>query len=847
LADINEEKSQTKDSKYYLDKLEGAYNREQVWLNKARDYHRRYINSRDSGRLPVQTVGINQHGRYNIFYSNTEVLKSAILPNIPSLLIEKRFATGQLPDEVRKRFFSTVSDVMQKAVAYNVEGESVRKEIDRFKYDYLITGRGVLWCSFTADVKGDKPKGERVVIEHVNFDDFRMTPCKRWSEVWWVARRRTYTKDSLTKRFGDKAKDVEFTYKERDLLENSPNVDIENQAEVWEIWDKETKKVHFVTTGYEEEFLDTKDDPYGLDGFFPTPEPLRSIPSNLDLVPVPELDLYIRECEDLAVCSLRIARLIRSIRARAFYPAQFGDIMAGLNKANDSEYIGVDLTPEINEFKGMENIIYYDPIEVKQKVSTGLYQQQKNLIDNIYEITGISDVMRNAPHPNETATATIQKSKFGTLRIQGRQDALNGYIKEIYGITSEIISSLSTAETLSEITGLDLPFEDEIAPMQRSAEKLMAYIDELEAAEAQAKMEGKAAEKQQPGMPGQQQQPPMPGMPPGMPSGMPPDPQKQAMMQAKAINPKMAMQNIQNQKLQQKQQEMLTPFADKFEAQAMGLSDDPVTSLQRIIAKIQQPTWESVSDFLRNNKLRGYVLKVETDFDLWQDQKDVQQSRTEMLNVVSQSMQQMAPVVGASVENAEIYYTLLTSLVDVFHLPSVQKNKLEDLFSQIVEKIKKNLQEAAQKPPQPEPTLILAQAEMAKAQAEIQSVQQKGMAIQMDMNLEQMKMQADQQQAQVDMQIRQMELEVKKQELQIEAQKAQVDVQTRQGDLGLKGQKITGDLQAKFRDLDIKQQKVHNESRKLIHEKQKSRRSDFINAASGLIKTEPKGTGTQGV
>jgi hypothetical protein len=91
-----------------------------------------------------------------------------------------------------------------------------------------------------------------------------------------------------------------------------------------------------------------------------------------------------------------------------------------------------------------------------------LYQQRVMLVQTIYEVTGISDVVRGASDPNETATAQRIKGQFGSLRIQKRQRRINTFIRDLYRIKAEIIAEHFEREKLEEMSGIDLPTEMQV-------------------------------------------------------------------------------------------------------------------------------------------------------------------------------------------------------------------------------------------------------------------------------------------------------------------------------------------------------------------------------------------------
>ena len=63
-------------------------------------------------------------------------------------------------------------------------------------------------------------------------------------------------------------------------------------------------------------------------------------------------------------------------------------------------------------------VIGVDDNETAAAVLNFLYQQREQSKQAIYEITGISDIVRGASHSSETATAQQIKTEWGSLRIK---------------------------------------------------------------------------------------------------------------------------------------------------------------------------------------------------------------------------------------------------------------------------------------------------------------------------------------------------------------------------------------------------------------------------------------------
>jgi hypothetical protein len=70
----------------------------------------------------------------------------------------------------------------------------------------------------------------------------------------------------------------------------------------FEGWDKTKKEAVWFSKSLKD-FIDRKDDPLGLEGFFPCPRPVYATLTNDKLVPVPDYTLYQDQANDLDTLS----------------------------------------------------------------------------------------------------------------------------------------------------------------------------------------------------------------------------------------------------------------------------------------------------------------------------------------------------------------------------------------------------------------------------------------------------------------------------------------------------------------------------------------------------------------
>jgi hypothetical protein len=188
---------------------------------------------------------------------------------------------------------------------------------------------------------------------------------------------------------------------------------------VWEIWDRDSKKVLFICQDYHDRVLKSEDDPLQLTKFFPTPKPLQAIEQTSSLVPVTPLRVYKDLVNELNEITKRITKLIKTLRPRGMYGGNALDVQA-VGNADDGELVpATDVMAFLNN-GGLEKAIHWYPLDPTTKAIQTLYEQRAAIEQTIYQVTGIADIQRGSTDPNETLGAQQLKAQWGSLRIQRR-------------------------------------------------------------------------------------------------------------------------------------------------------------------------------------------------------------------------------------------------------------------------------------------------------------------------------------------------------------------------------------------------------------------------------------------
>jgi hypothetical protein len=453
-----------------------------------------------------------------LLYANIEVLKPTIYARPPVPVCKTRFSD-------RKPVNRTASEVIERCLMVSFDAERIHDTMLHIRDDVTLFGRGVMWMRYKTEggmaemvpnskqddqgaEGGDEDEAEEgygegaddffeyVCYDHVNRADFLHEPVRTWSEVGWVARRSWLTREQGMRRFGDSWREIQYVEAENDTAEEYK---VEKKAEVWELWHKGQETVVWVHKG-SKELLDRRDPWLSLDGFYPCPKPAYSVCEPESLIPVPDYLFYRDQLEEVNTLTARISALSDALRMKGFYSAGGEDIGTALEKAfqsQDDNAVMIPVPTVAALGQGMQNAILFMPLMEIANTVSALVALRKQLIEDIYQISGISDIMRGETKASETATAQNIKAQFGSVRVRSRQEEMVRVADDAMKIAGEIIAENFQPQTIMQMCQMD-----KLVPG--------ALIQQHEALKAQqAQMAQQMQMAQQSGQPPQ----PMPQMP----------------------------------------------------------------------------------------------------------------------------------------------------------------------------------------------------------------------------------------------------------------------------------------------------------------------------------------------
>lgn len=202
--------------------------------------------------------------------------------------------------------------------------------------------------------------------------------------------------------------------------------------------------------------LDKREDPLGLEEFFPCPEPIYSTLTNESLVPVPDFTLYQDQANELDVLTDRIKGLIDALKVRGFYDAANPDLNRLFTEGDNNTLIPVKNYAAFAEKGGLQGAVTFVDLAPIAAALNMAYQAMGQVKQQIYDITGISDIIRGASVASETATAQQIKGQYATLRLKTYQDEVARFASQILRIKAQIICQQFQPETIIKIGGAEL-------------------------------------------------------------------------------------------------------------------------------------------------------------------------------------------------------------------------------------------------------------------------------------------------------------------------------------------------------------------------------------------------------
>ena len=409
---------------------------------------------------------------FQMFWANQEVIKPSIYAKPPIAVVVPKFKD-------RRPVYQEASEVMERCCNVAFDLARINDLMLLVRDDLAMNSRGVAWCRY----ESGKDKGvydhEKVCIDFKGRRDFLHSISRNWREVTWVAAASYLTRSEARDRFKEYSGDAyqEAEYKVDKDSKEIGGADARERAKFWEIWHRGSRRVLWVAHGVED-ILDEDDPHLELQNFFPCPKPAFGTVQRGSLIPVPDVMQYRDQLEEINLLTGRIHALSDALEAKGFYPAGGAELSDAIQAAVSTNTPGRMLVPISNwaAFGGTKEVIIWLPIDMISTTITALVMLRKQIIEDIYQITGMADIMRGETDPGETLGAQQLKTQYGSTRVRDKQQELVRFARDLVEITSEIITEKFSDKTIVEMSQVQLPTNDNI---EQEANRIVRQLQQI--------------------------------------------------------------------------------------------------------------------------------------------------------------------------------------------------------------------------------------------------------------------------------------------------------------------------------------------------------------------------------
>jgi F0F1-type ATP synthase membrane subunit b/b' len=438
----------------------GTYENEFAkWQARVKKLVKRY-------RDDTRGSGGNETAKFNILWSNVQTLIPAVYAKLPKADVSRRFGDNDPVGRV-------AAQLVERAIDFEIEHyPDFRSTMKYDVEDRFLGGRGTAWVRYEPHVapigveddgvsitsaieqgEGAPPpleeiEYERAPVDYVHWKDFGHSQGRTWEEVGQVWRWVYMTREALVERFGEEmARQIPTDQGPETLNAYRDSKRQYNLAKICELWDKETLKVYWLSKGMSH-FIDVRDDPLNFEGFFPCPKPLYATTTSDNLVPVPDFVLYQDQAMELDILSDRIDGLVKALRVRGVYDASQPALQRLMTEGDNNSLIPVDKWAAFSEKGGLKGSVDLLPLDTIAQALIQCYQARADIKGQIYEITGISDIIRGQSAASETATAQQIKGQYAGLRLRSMQEDVALFATEVIRLKAQVMCMRYQPQTI---------------------------------------------------------------------------------------------------------------------------------------------------------------------------------------------------------------------------------------------------------------------------------------------------------------------------------------------------------------------------------------------------------------
>jgi hypothetical protein len=414
---------------------------------------RKYKNAKNVA-LTDQSGVVPLGEMFNVLWANVEVLMPALYSRMPKVVAERVFKDQ---DPVG-RF---AAEIAERATHYQLLSQQ-----DRFNYavsaavqDRLLPGRGQVWLQYKAafedmvdsngkqmldqagqPVKKPKPNSEKVEICPVYWMDYLESIARNQYEIRWRCKDIYMTRQELVAEFGEIGKKVKLEVGgDNKKKRNDNEADSKKQALIHVIYDLTSKRVIWISPGYQAAPLKVLDDPYKLKDFWCCPVPLLATTTTDSTYPTADYVIYEALAEEMNYTLKRLSAMVDCVRLVGAMASAYEKDIKNMIKLPDGGLFPIDNWGAFAEKGGLKGNVDWMPFDQCVASIPVLSQRVMEIKAQIDEITSMPDIVRGSSDPNDPVYTQQQKSHWTVIKLVKKQQEVQRFCREIISKMAELI------------------------------------------------------------------------------------------------------------------------------------------------------------------------------------------------------------------------------------------------------------------------------------------------------------------------------------------------------------------------------------------------------------------------
>jgi len=425
-------------------------------INQTREAYREFLKSeenddqyRTQDRADIPRV-------YPAYYSAVNNLEPAFYSRTPELVTDTRF-------DIQDPVAVTMSLITERLGVYLMENshfdDVMSMSVSDFIHGAKATNQIVYYANVDETGMAD-PLSQKICMAPACYDEILHSPnAKISSDITEMAYYFCYSKEEAESKGFDMEALKSYSWK------SSPNQSVDQLAkrgrpvstgekyiDGYEIYCKDNKTVYWVSEGLPGRFLKPPAiDPYGFRNFFPSPPFIIQGKPPKNMFPTPAWIQLRPVALQLHQMYQRIFGLIDAVRRRAIVDGN-EEVVALLN-AGDQEFISATSLKSIVEKGGLQNMIWYLPVQELVNAINELNQQEQIFIANFDKWAGVPDIVQGLSDPIETLGAQEIKAGASHDRFKNAKKKVQQLARDSIEMMIDLAYKVFDDNKIAEIVG----------------------------------------------------------------------------------------------------------------------------------------------------------------------------------------------------------------------------------------------------------------------------------------------------------------------------------------------------------------------------------------------------------